>query len=121
MARLWTTLTSTARATLRTGDRAICSGCGGCGKVSRSQGRVDCSECRGKGAVCPKCHGQRFVLSRPREFDWGGDVIRCPACTEGNNVNEMAEMRQIKRYIALSDALADDDDERIGKVSGRDE
>ena len=33
-----------------------------------------------------------------------GEVTRCPVCTEGNNVNEMAEVKAIRAYIALADA-----------------
>ena len=63
-----------------------------------------CSRCNGKGATCPKCRGMRFVRSRQRgRQPWEAEVIRCPTCTEGNNVNELAEIKAIKAYIALAD------------------
>lgn len=115
------------RDSLRTGDRAFCQGCYGRGTVPGKHGRLRCEQCNGKGAVCPKCHGQRFVIARKPGREWSdlgelpcSDVIRCPACTEGNNVNEMKEAREIKRYIALSETFSDDDD-RLGKASGRNE
>ena len=48
----------------------------------------------------------RFVRMRTRGHQpWETEVIRCPVCMEGNNVNEIAEVRAIRAYIALADAL----------------
>ena len=48
----------------------------------------------------------RFVRMRTRGHQpWETEVIRCPTCMEGNNVNEIAEVRAIRAYIALADAV----------------
>lgn len=96
---------------LKTGEAAICLDCAGTGK-----GRYDlCDACQGKGAVCPTCHGFRFIKVRKQHaapyvgiFEIGAEnpqVHRCPDCCEGNNVNELLELACIKRYIARSDAV----------------
>lgn len=86
------------------GDKALCDDCWGRGRTAAGV----CVRCNGKGCVCPHCRGLRFVRQRQRQYAaWQADVIRCPVCCEGNNVNEMAEIRAIQRYIALADAQAD--------------
>ena len=89
-----------AMETLRVGDAAICMDCQG---VGHSRAGV-CSRCNGKGCVCPKCRGMRFVRARQRgRQPWEAEVIRCPTCCEGNNVNELAEVRAVQAYIALAE------------------
>ena len=95
-------VTKLAIESLRVGDAAICMDCIGVGHTSWGI----CGRCNGKGCTCPKCRGMRFVRSRQRGHQpWESEVIRCPTCTEGNNVNEMAETKAIKAYIALADAV----------------
>ena len=61
-----------------------------------------CLQCGGTGLVCPQCRGMRFV----RAHEWDAhrstsvEVIRCPKCCEGNNVNVELELRVIERYMA---------------------
>jgi hypothetical protein len=46
----------------------------------------------------------RFVRIRQRGHEpWSGEVARCPVCCEGNNVNELSEIKAIHAYIARSD------------------
>ena len=95
-------MTNYARASLRVGDAAICMDCRGSGR----SGYGMCERCNGKGAVCPKCAGMRFVRLRVKGQEaWRSDVVRCPTCTEGNNVNEMAEVKAIRAYIALAESI----------------
>ncbi len=95
-------LTQLARLTLATGDDALCFDCAGRG---RNLGRT-CPMCNGKGAVCPACHGMRFLHMRRRHHQpWEADIERCQVCCEGNNVNEALELRAIRDYIARSDAI----------------
>ena len=90
-----------ARESRRVGDAAICIDCAGTG---RHYG--PCDRGNGKGVTCPKCRGMRFVRMRTRGHQpWETEVIRCPTCMEGNNVNEIAEVRAIRAYIALADAV----------------
>lgn len=60
-----------------------------------------CTVCRGAGLVCPVCLGFRFVR---RDVPVGhpdfGRELRCQACCEGNQVNEVKERRAIARYLA---------------------
>jgi hypothetical protein len=57
----------------------------------------------------------RFVRLRQKGREpWSSEVTRCPVCTEGNNVNEMAEIRAIHAYIALA-AAAEKDAERTAE------
>lgn len=87
--------------TLRVGDGAICMDCRGAGR----SGYGPCDRCNGKGCVCPKCGGMRFVRLRQKGHEpWATEVTRCPTCMEGNQVNEVAEVRAIRAYIALADA-----------------
>ena len=93
--------TALARESRRVGDAAICIDCAGTGRHFGP-----CDRCNGKGVTCPKCRGMRFVRMRTRGHQqWETEVIRCPVCMEGNNVNEIAEVRAIRAYIALADAL----------------
>ena len=86
--------------TLRVGDAAICMDCRGAGK----SGYGPCDRCNGKGCVCPKCGGMRFVKLRQKGHEpWTTEVVRCPTCCEGNNVNEVAEVKAIRAYIALEE------------------
>jgi hypothetical protein len=72
----------------------------------RGSGRYKgvCARCNGKGAVCPSCNGIRFVKQRPPYEEYSAEVIRCPVCCEGNQVNDVSEVKAIRRYIALSAA-----------------
>jgi RecJ-like exonuclease len=86
---------------LRTGEDALCIDCRGSG---RNGGYGRCDRCQGKGAVCPACAGLRFVrLHHKGAQSWDCEVTRCSVCMEGNNVNEMREVRAIRAYIARSD------------------
>lgn len=58
-----------------------------------------CEQCNGKGAVCPGCRGMRFIRV-PHAV--GNNVERCTRCCEGNQVNDVLEMRTILAYIARS-------------------
>ena len=72
------------------------------GRGTSAYGR--CDRCNGKGCVCPKCGGMRFVrLRRAGQLQpWESEVVRCPVCLEGNQVNELAEVKAIEAYIALA-------------------
>lgn len=95
------TVSALARKTLAVGDDAICMDCRGSGKSRAGH----CARCNGKGCVCPKCAGMRFVrLRRKGDQPWESEVVRCPVCLEGNQVNELAEVKAIHAYIALGDA-----------------
>ena len=54
--------------------------------------------------VCPLCRGDRRVrasawqTARPHV-----DVVRCPLCCEGNNVNASIEMMAVRYYLASGD------------------
>jgi len=77
-----------------------------CAGTGLNGGYGHCARCNGKGCVCPSCCGMRFVKLRRRGMAaWESEVVRCPVCTEGNNVNEMSEIRAIRAYIARADAL----------------
>lgn len=39
---------------------------------------------------------------------WSAEVTRCPVCCEGNNVNEVSEVKAIRAYIARADARAEE-------------
>lgn len=94
------TVTALAHRTLAVGEDAICMDCRGSGKSTRGR----CARCNGKGCVCPKCGGMRFVrLRRAGDDPWVSDLARCVVCCEGNNVNEMAEIKAVQAYIALAD------------------
>lgn len=96
-------MTPLASQTLVTGDRAICSDCNGRGRKGGREGWpfAQCAACRGKGAVCPACRGMRFVREPipGAQSDWQTHVVRCNRCCEGNQINDVIEMREIRRYI----------------------
>ena len=63
-----------------------------------------CRTCHGSGFVCPQCRGMRFV--RSLVFNPGAaahqnvrELLRCPGCTEGNNIHPEQERRAIERYL----------------------
>ena len=97
-------MTTLAQKTLITGDRAICRECMGRGRKGGREGWpfAKCAACQGKGVVCPACRGMRFVR-QPQpgaQAEWQTEVTRCARCCEGNQVNDVIEMREIQRYIA---------------------
>lgn len=60
-----------------------------------------CQNCDGSGLVCPRCCGMRFLrIGWPNKSPDGKSHIRCPECTEGNNVNQVKERAAIQRYLA---------------------
>lgn len=85
-----------------------------------------CRICAGKGVVCPRCQGMRFVSSgdpgdmvKGREYEAHNEdngkkhiaasmsnsgISRCAMCCEGNQVNPVKEIFAIKGYLAMSDA-----------------
>jgi hypothetical protein len=63
-----------------------------------------CRRCNGSGVVCPLCRGDRRV----RAAAWSNartsvDLLRCPLCCEGNNVNAAIEMRAVQYFLATGD------------------
>lgn len=76
-----------------------------------------CRQCDGAGAVCPTCRGMRFIRDREWDPRWGGgQAVRCPTCTEGNNINRDREMAAVRKYLlrwrTSADAQRDLDAER---------
>jgi hypothetical protein len=52
--------------------------------------------CDRSGQVCPHCQGMRFVRVRAWSTDHHVvEIMRCPSCTEGNQVNPAKEQRAI--------------------------
>jgi DnaJ-class molecular chaperone len=98
-------LTTLAIETLVTGDRAICSECMGRGRKGGRDGWPfsKCAACQGKGVVCPSCRGMRFIrqMKPGAQAEWQTEATRCDKCCEGNQVNDIIEMREIQRYIAV--------------------
>lgn len=103
-------MTNLARETLVTGDRALCPDCNGHGRHGARPGFpfAACAACRGKGVVCPYCRGMRFIRQYKfgAQADWQTEATRCDRCCEGNQINDVIELREIHRYIAVGRARA---------------
>jgi|GEM_PF-6973810 len=97
------------------GDPEEVAGCARCGVVNEAEERTEtaigvarfvsyepcevhvCPMCLGKGVVCPDCRGARFLREPTAR---GNRAVRCPSCTEGNNVSAAREMAAIRRELA---------------------
>lgn len=103
-------------------SRVLCMDCQGKGTRSIAADIADCSACisernygnfchehvchmcDGKGVVCPLCKGMRFGNEESR---YGTKLVRCTGCTNGNNIDDQAEMRLIRRYLDKYPGLPD--------------